>query len=149
MDDEANADSILFTGESIPIALLNPSLPTAARSLIKAVVTLIWPYSSSTRSLTVLLAEPDFRLRRSKGQVRVQFLGSSAHHVFKAGIGSGDQVILSLDGVNWAKDESTKQTPGRGIEWELRFTEKLIIQVRSSIRASVHQVKVGGLISAV
>ncbi len=121
----------------IPIAQLNPSLAAPSTRSIKAVVTLIWPYSSSNSSLIVLLAEPDFRLRRTRGQVRIQFSGSSARTVFKAGIGSGDEVILSLDGAEWVKDGSTAQSPGRSVEWELRFTERLLVQVRSSALSAI------------
>jgi hypothetical protein len=123
------ADS-LEAATPIPIAQLKPDLSASSATCIKAIVTLIWPYSSSNSSLTVLLAEPDFRLRRTRGQVRVQFSGSSARAVSEAGIGSGDEVILSLDGVEWTKDESVDQTPGRSIEWGLKFTERLLLQVR-------------------
>jgi hypothetical protein len=123
------ADS-LAAAALIPIAQLTPDLSAPSATSIKAIVTLIWPYSSSNSSLTVLLAEPDFRLRRTRGQVRVQFSGSSANAVHEAGIGSGDEVMLSLDGVEWNKDESAGQTPGRSIEWELKFTERLLLQVR-------------------
>jgi len=116
----------------VPIAQLSPNLAAPSTRSIKAIVTLIWPYSSSNASLTVLLAEPDFRLRKTKGQVRVQFAGSSARIVFEAGIGSGDEIILSLDGAEWMKHEATPQTPGRGIEWDLKYTERLVLQARLS-----------------
>jgi hypothetical protein len=116
--------------EQVAIAKLDPSLPNLESSYIKAVVTLIWPYSSSNGTLAVLLAEPDFRLRRSRGQVKVQFVGSSARHVSSAGIGSGDELVLNLAGAEWVKDAAVpSQTPGRGIEWELKFGEKLVVQV--------------------
>ena len=81
--------------------------------------------------MAFLLVEPDFRLRRTRGQVRVQFSGSSAKAVAKAGIASGDEVILSLDGVEWVHDETLFATPGRGVEFDLKFTERLLVQVRS------------------
>src|SRR5271156_5684329 len=109
------ADS-LAAATQVPIAQLKPDLSAPSTICIKAIVTLIWPYSSSNSALTVLLAEPDFRLRKTRGQVRVQFSGSSARAVFEAGIGSGDEVTLSLDGAEWNKDESSGQTPGRSIE---------------------------------
>jgi hypothetical protein len=82
--------------------------------------------------MAFLLVEPDFRLRRTRGQVRVQFSGSSAKSVAKAGIASGDEVILSLDGVEWVQDETPFATPGRGVEFDLKFTERLLLQVSSS-----------------
>lgn len=113
----------------IPIADLSDQIVSPETRSLKAIVTLAWPFSSATGSVAFLLAEPDFRLRRFKGQVRVQFSGSSAKSVSKAGISSGDEVTLCLDGVEWLRDESEVSTPGRGVEWELKFTERLLLQV--------------------
>lgn len=115
----------------LPIAQLTPLLNTPAARSIKAVVTLTWPYSSATGSIAFLLSEPDFRLRRTRGQVRVQFAGSSAKAVAKAGIASGDEINLCLDGVEWLETQHDAGTPGRGVEVELKFTERLYIQVWS------------------
>ncbi len=121
--------SILTQTTLLPIAQLTPSLSTPSLHSIRAVVTLIWPYSSSTRSLALLLAEPDFRLRRHKGQVRVNFKGPSAKAVARSGIGSGDEVVLALEEVAWGKDHATVNTPGKGVECELEFGERVVMQV--------------------
>ncbi|OWP01501.1 hypothetical protein B2J93_6382 [Marssonina coronariae] len=113
------------------IADLSPEIPALYTKSIKAVVTLTWPYSSATGSLAFLLSEPDFRLRRAKGQVRVQFFGSSAKAIKEYGIASGDQVVLCLDGVEWVPNDPNAVAPGRGIEWELRFMERLLLEVGS------------------
>lgn len=128
---ETNGQSTLESAAHIPIAQLTPLLTAPASRSIKAIVTLTWPYSSATGSVAFLLSEPDFRLRRTRGQVRVQFAGSSAKRVAKSGIASGDEVILSLDGVEWIEDDNKVSTPGRGVEFELRFTERLLLQVCS------------------
>ena len=47
-----------------------------------------------------------------------------------AGVKSGDRIQLGIEGVVWARDESIDKTPGRGIEWALHFTERLIFQVQ-------------------
>lgn len=78
----------------------------------------IWPYSQSKGTLSVLL-------RQLKGQVKVHFVGSSAFSVSKANIKTDDEVTLSLDGADWVEDI----TPGRGIGWGIKFSEKLIVQV--------------------
>jgi len=78
MAQEPNDATALQTTAHIPIAQLTPLLAAPASRSIKAVVTLTWPYSSATGSVAFLLSEPDFRLRRTRGQVRVQFSGSSA-----------------------------------------------------------------------
>lgn len=122
--------SMLEATTHIPIAQLTPLLPASASRSVKAVVTLTWPYSSRTGSVAFLLAEPDFRLRRIRGQVRVQFSGSSANAIAKSGITSGDEVILCLDGVEYVGTEAPSATPGRGVEFELKFTDKLLLQVR-------------------
>ena len=127
--DQDNETTQLDSSVHIPIAQLTPLLPAPSSRSVKAIVTLIWPYSSSTRSLTVLLAEPDFRLRRIRGQVRVKFLGSSAKYVVQSKIGIGDEVTLGLDGVDWRKDEAGLHTPGKSVEWELEFTERLVMEV--------------------
>lgn len=114
----------------IPIGQLTPLLAAPASRSIKAVVTLTWPFSSVSGSIAFLLAEPDFRLRRIRGQVRVQFAGSSAKAVAKAGIASGDEVVLCLEEVEFVQNEGTIiSTPGRGVEFELKFTERLVAEV--------------------
>ncbi len=131
MAGEMHGSIALESTEHIPIAQLNPELAAPATRSIKAVVALTWPYSSATGSVAFLLSEPDFRLRRTRGQVRVRFSGSSAKTIATSGIASGDEVILCLDGVEWISNDASVVTPGRGIEFELRFTERLLLQVRS------------------
>ncbi|KAF2024294.1 hypothetical protein EK21DRAFT_104780 [Setomelanomma holmii] len=109
------------------IAELNPELARDSTQF-KAAVTLIWPYSSSQRQFALLLAEPDFRLRRKKGQVRARFSGSSAKALATTGVGIGDEVVLSLTGAQFVK-EGTVSTPGRSIDWELEYTQTVAIQV--------------------
>ena len=111
----------------VPIAELQPSCsPTKT---IRSVVALLWPYSASNKSLTLLLVEPDFRLRRNKGQVRVEFHGSSAKEVARSEIGSGDEVLLSLESAEWKRDEAGVRTPGNGVEWKLSFGERVFMHV--------------------
>jgi hypothetical protein len=47
----------------------------------------------------------------------------------KSKIGSGDETMLSLDGVSWRKDDAGLHTPGKGIEWELEYAERLVMKV--------------------
>ena len=92
-----------------------------------------WPYSSARGTVAFLLAEPDFRLRRTRGQVRVQFSGSSAKAIADSGIASGDLLTLSLDGAEFVHDENPVSTPGRGVEFELKYTEKVLLEVRPQV----------------
>ena len=111
-----------------PIAQLDPLIDTTVH-VIKGIVTLIWPYSASTSSLSILLVEPDFRLRRNKGQVRISFEGAIAKAVAKSGLTSGDNVTLDLLDAEWLRADSALRTPGRGIDWELHFGQHLILEV--------------------
>ncbi|KAF1981373.1 hypothetical protein K402DRAFT_398563 [Aulographum hederae CBS 113979] len=113
--------------ETIPIATLTPDSSPADKA-IKAVVTLIWPYSSSTHCLALLLAEPDFRLRNRRGQVRVKIEEPAATTVAKSAIGINDVVTLVLDGARWVqKEDGIVDTPGRSVEWELVYSHKITL----------------------
>ena len=118
----------MASATTLPIAQLHPGLNPKSTA-VTGIITLIWPYASSSQTLSLLLVEPDFRLRRHHGQVRVHFQGSSARALSRAGIASGDHLLLSLEGVEWAKDIFTASTPGRGIDWELRYGERVVLQV--------------------
>ena len=113
----------------IPIASLDPNLTPTSNGYIDAIVTLVWPYSSSTRATSLLLADPDFRLRSQKGQVRVNFSHASAHHVATSGVGIGDRVRLRLAGSVWDSMRTITSTPGRSVEGELVFKNKLELHV--------------------
>jgi hypothetical protein len=114
--------------QRLPIAKLNPELSALESRQIKAVVTLIWPYSSSQRHFALLLAEPDFRLRRKKGQVRVRFSGSGARAIATTGVGIGDEVVLSLQGARFIQ-EGVFSTPGKSLDWELSYSQTVVAQI--------------------
>ncbi|MCJ1245690.1 hypothetical protein MMC30_002894 [Trapelia coarctata] len=117
----------------LPIAQLQPSVETSG-SYLRGIVTLIWPYSSSNQSFSVLLVEPDFRLRRYHGQVRISFKGACAKAVAKSGLTSGDEVLVGLLGAEWAQEDTVIRTPGRGVDWELQFGQRLVLQVLRDTR---------------
>ncbi|KAF2844718.1 hypothetical protein T440DRAFT_461676 [Plenodomus tracheiphilus IPT5] len=110
------------------ISDLTPALPARESKQFRASVILIWPYSSSQRQFALLLADPDFRLRRRNGQVRARFTGSSAKAIATTGVGIGDEVLLSLRGAQFLK-EGAVQTPGRSIDWELEYSQTVLVQV--------------------
>jgi hypothetical protein len=117
--------------ERIAIAAVAPTLDSAESKAIHAVVTLLWPYSSSTRQCALLLADPDFRLRRKQGQVRVRFSGASATAIAKSGIGIGDEVTLGLQGALFLEGVGDARTPGKSVDWELGYGRRLVIEVCS------------------
>ncbi|KAL1974823.1 hypothetical protein VTN31DRAFT_5027 [Thermomyces dupontii] len=109
----------------VPIAQLSPDLDDLASRSFRAVVTLVWPFSSSSRKLSLLLAEPDFRLRNRHGQVRVTFAGACAEELARTKVGIGDEVVLSLDGASWTESSSAAATPGKSLQYELQYTRRL------------------------
>jgi len=119
----------LHARQVTPIAQLNPDLPNRETHILKGEITLTWPYNSLKRSLAFLLAESDIRLRRSKGQVRVELGGSSAAAVAEHGLGGGDEILVSLEGAEWAKDDTPVSPPGSRVEWQLQYRERIFLQV--------------------
>ncbi|KAL5355341.1 hypothetical protein BJX96DRAFT_141139 [Aspergillus floccosus] len=127
--------------DQIPIAQLSPAVENLSRSSIHATVSLLWPYSSSTKSLGLLLAEPDFRLRRSNGQVKVIFHGHIAESVAASSLGIGDDVFLGLEGARFLDNQATTQTPGKCVTWDLHFDDRVLLEVfRASERLSTVKV---------
>ncbi|KAK2064688.1 hypothetical protein LY76DRAFT_679822 [Colletotrichum caudatum] len=122
----------LEAAEGIPIAQLNPNIQDPKNSFARGVVTITWPYSIVKKTIAFLLAEPDYRLRRAKGQVRVEFDGSSAKAIAEAALGSGDEITLSLDGAEFVVDDSKTRVPGTSLDWQLRFTERVLLQAKIS-----------------
>lgn len=134
--DEAVEQS-LSSRTATPIAQLNPDLIDQATRKVHGEITITWPYSFVTKTFAFLLAESDFRLRRNKGQVRIQLKGPSAEAVGKLELGSGDEVTLALDGVEWAKDEESARPAGSRSEWQLKFAGKLMLKVGSIFENSM------------
>ncbi|OJD14963.1 hypothetical protein AJ78_04746 [Emergomyces pasteurianus Ep9510] len=125
----ANERSALASTTPTPLAQLSPSLDSHEERHIRAIVILLWPYSSCTKQFSLLLAEPDFRLRDRKGQVRVSFRDVSAEAVAKSQVGIGDIVVLSLDGARWQNHDAEISTPGKGVDWDITFSSHLLLEV--------------------
>lgn len=126
---DGDSAAMLASRSTTPIALLNPDLPDQASRVVRGEITITWPYNSVTKTAAFLIAEPDVRLRRAKGQVRLELHGPSAKAVSECGLGAGDELLFSLDGVEWAKDVSPGRIPGARVDWQLQFNQKLILQV--------------------
>ena len=118
----------LDTPGQIPIASLSPSSLDDS-SHILALVVLVWPYSSSTETLALLLADPDIRKRKSKGQVKVVFRHGCAREVARTKVGIGDVVKLGLDGCEWTETGEAVSTPGKKIEWDLEYRRRVVLQI--------------------
>jgi len=127
--EQPPAPNALGTLTKVPIVQLSPDLEQPADKSILAAVTLVWPYSSSTKSFSLLLAEPDFRLRSSKGQVKVTFHGRVAEKVAESHVGIGDSICLGLDGSKFIPNQAA---PGRSIAWDAHFEDGVSLEVISS-----------------
>ena len=68
-------------------------------------------------------------MRSSKGQVKVSFRGAVAEAVAKSRIGIGDTVFLSLDGVEWVSRDNEISALARGVDWDLQFADRLLLEV--------------------
>ncbi|MCJ1380756.1 hypothetical protein MMC17_003865 [Xylographa soralifera] len=117
----------------VPFAHLRPSLDPSV-GFVEGLVTLIWPYSSSNRSTSILLVEPDFRLRPNHGQVRISFTGPSATAIAKSGLTSGDRVSVRLAAAVWLPEDTGGTTAGRGPGWELQYGQSLTLQIAQEAR---------------
>ncbi|KAM0335675.1 hypothetical protein ACHAQA_000724 [Verticillium albo-atrum] len=126
---ESDPTAQLSAGVGTPIAELNPELQDTQKRVIRGEITVFWPYSPLRDVVAFVLAEPDFRLRRDKGTVRVEFTGASAKAVVDLGLGGGDEVALSLDGVAWAERDTRMPVVGTPLEWQLRFSNRLLAQI--------------------
>lgn len=133
MPDTLPSHDALRTATPTPIAQLCPDLSDPETRVVHGDVTITWPFSLVTNSIAFIVAEREFRLRRDKGQVRVKFHGAAAKAIAGASLGGGDEVRLSLKGVEWAKNESNTQIGGSTLEWQLEFTSCLTLLVRRAV----------------
>ncbi|KAI1419982.1 hypothetical protein F5Y12DRAFT_720068 [Xylaria sp. FL1777] len=139
-DDALNMDSrntialthLLDEARIIPIAELCPDLPDPSTKAVGGVVTITWPYNKVKGTFAFNLAEPDFRLRRNKGQVRIEFTGRAAKAVGDSGLGGNDEVLIGLGGAAWELEEADRRRslPGADLGWRLVFSERLSLKIK-------------------
>lgn len=113
----------------VPIAQLSPDIEELAEKTFLAAVALVWPYSSSTKSVSLLLAEPDFRLRGAKGQIKATFHGRVAEKVAESHVGIGDTVCLALKDIKLVSNDGVQQTPGRSVAWDAHWENGAFLKV--------------------
>ena len=71
--------------------------PLHSRTLDASSVVLLWPYSSLSHKISLVLAEPQFHTKR----ICVSFSGPAADAIAHSGVSVGDSVKLCLDGAQW------------------------------------------------
>ncbi|KAJ5197488.1 hypothetical protein N7449_007967 [Penicillium cf. viridicatum] len=116
----------------VPIAQLSPDIEQLTEKSFLAAVALVWPYSSSTKSVSLLLAEPDFRLRGAKGQIKATFHGRVAEKVAESHVGIGDTVCLALKDIKFVSNDGVQQTPGRSVAWDAHWENGVFLEIYRS-----------------
>ncbi|KAI1305751.1 hypothetical protein F5Y03DRAFT_151107 [Xylaria venustula] len=127
-----NPTRLLDVARVIPIAELSPGHADLSSQAIGGVVTITWPYNKVKGTFAFTLAEPDFRLRRNKGQVRIDFTGRAAKAVGDSRLGGSDEVLLSLEGATWEAEviDRRRSLPGVDIGWKLVFSERVSLKIK-------------------
>ncbi|KAI0814309.1 hypothetical protein GGR55DRAFT_426188 [Xylaria sp. FL0064] len=130
--DTINPTHLLDAARIISIAELSPDLPEPSTKAVGGVVTITWPYNKVKGTFAFNLAEPDFRLRRNKGQVRIEFTDRAARAVGDTGLGGNDEVLLSLEGAAWEAElvDRRRSLPGADIGWRLVFSERVSLKIK-------------------
>ena len=126
-------EAVPFSSQSLKrvrIVDLSPTLDAGETYYILGDVALIWPYSSSSRRLSVLVAERDAQLRKSRGQVKITFIGPCAEEVATARLGIGDGVELALEGSTWVQMGEAVPTPGKQLPWDLHYENRVILGIQ-------------------
>ncbi|KAF7561304.1 hypothetical protein G7046_g2835 [Stylonectria norvegica] len=142
MTDSRPAHELLHSNEPTPIAQLCPDISDQTTRILDGTLTIVWPFSVVSKSIAFILAERDFRLRRERGQVRIKFRGAAATAIAESGVAGGDDIRLSLGGVRWEKNETQTQLAGSTLEWQLEFTNRLLLNVRKTDSDDVKLIEV-------
>ncbi len=124
----ADVAPTIETSTQILIADISPDSDNAS-SYIIAQIALVWPYSSSTGTLALLLADPNIRRRKSRGQVKVIFRHGCARAVAETKVGIGDTIKLALTGCEWRNTGDAVSTPGKKIDWNLEYRRRVTLEV--------------------
>jgi hypothetical protein len=59
----------------------------------------------------------------------VNFVGACAKAITDAALGSGDEILISLDGAEWVENDAPARIPGTTLEWQLKFVSSALLQV--------------------
>lgn len=129
MENET-ADNSLTTSTRLHIADICTSTRLSTHH-IEAYVVLVWPYSSLTKELSLLLAERDVNLRRATGQVKVTFHNTCAEQVAASRVGIGEDVKLGLVSAQLIEENEQVSTPGRKAAFTLHYSKSVDLQVRA------------------
>ena len=120
--------------QHIQISHISGDLPNLSYCEIRGIITLLWPYSSLTKSLALNLAEKDVRLRTNKGQVKISFTGPLGKYVGAQGLNIDDELVLSLQGAEIVKSQPRDS---RDVGYELKYAKKLVGRIAARLSGDV------------
>ncbi len=114
----------------VPLDISEASPTTVtANSLLKGLITIKWPYSSSGQKLTFLLADADIRKRASGGQVKITLLGEAAEILDQ--MESGEEISIALSNADSVTVETITEPR---LKWHITFPNGCILQVSPQFR---------------
>lgn len=108
----------------------DPSFSNHDNVYIEAAVQLVWPYSSVTSQLSLLLIEKDVPFRETVAQLKVTIHDACAKEVARSKIGIGDIVQLRLKGSTIEHEHEGLSTPGKKTGFDLHYRRSVHIQVK-------------------
>ncbi|RVX70402.1 hypothetical protein B0A52_05901 [Exophiala mesophila] len=125
------------TADRLPVLNLSPhnSNPT---SYLEADVALVWPYSSSSATLALLLVDTYHKPGQVRGQVKVVFRYGCARQVANTKVGIGDTVRLGLNDCAWKETGDVISTPGKKLAWDLEYTARVCAQISRDGQDSIN-----------
>lgn len=129
--ENEEAHAALSNSARIHIAHLNSAYLSEDRH-IEADIVLVWPYSSGTKELSLLLAERDVSLRKAMGQVKVTFHGAVAKELARSKPGIGNTVRLSLGDVEMIEEQNEVHTPGKKAAFTLHCFRAVLLKLSST-----------------
>lgn len=109
------------------------TLRNTTDTYIEAAVQLVWPFSSVTSQLSLLLIEKDVSFRETAAQLKITFHDGCAKEVARSRIGIGDVVQLRLKGSTVEHEHEELSTPGEKTGFDLHFHKSVYIQARDEI----------------
>lgn len=124
----------------VPIRIkdISPDLLFRSEEILRGVISLRWPYSSSQSALSIQLADEDVRRRGDKGHVRMTFHGAAAAAL-------KDLPSLSLLEISAAPDSvSLEHVEGsaRDINYRLNFNGDVTVQIGDGVATTLDSRKI-------
>ncbi|KIV92125.1 hypothetical protein PV10_06590 [Exophiala mesophila] len=125
------------SADRLPVLNLSPDNSNPS-SYLEADVALVWPYSSSSATLALLLVDTDTKPGQVRGQVKVVFRHGCARQVANTKVGIGDTLRLGLNDCAWKETGDVISTPGKKLAWDLEYTSRVCAQISRDGQDSIN-----------